>query len=371
MNHTVMYIGGFELPDKNAAAHRVVQNAKAFRKLGKQVVLIGIGHGAVDQDDLYRTKFVTYGFECYMLPYPDRLHQWKEYLTGINRYLEVFKHYQDIAAVVLYDFPSIALRKMLGYCSSKGIRCYADITEWYSAKGRGPLYCILKGCDTFYRMRILHKRLDGLIVISWYLRKYYKNMGTVACIPPLVDIQEQKWINMYQKSEHRLMLVYAGEPGRKDRIDILIDALVNVKRAYQLDVVGITLEQYLKRMPRHEKYLKKNKNILFHGRIPHLDALEFVKKANYSCFFREVNRVSMAGFPTKFVEAISCGTPVLTNQTSDLAAYCSEGKNGYVLEKFDRDEIACQIERIPFVMDTQADLFDYRKYVKRMKRFCE
>lgn len=39
---TILYIGGFELPDKNAAAQRVVANAKALRDLNYNVVFIGI-----------------------------------------------------------------------------------------------------------------------------------------------------------------------------------------------------------------------------------------------------------------------------------------------------------------------------------------
>ena len=39
---TILYVGGFELPDKNAAAHRVLNNAKIFRELGFHVIFCGI-----------------------------------------------------------------------------------------------------------------------------------------------------------------------------------------------------------------------------------------------------------------------------------------------------------------------------------------
>lgn len=369
MNDTIIYMGGFELPDKNAAAHRVIHNAKALRETGKKVVLIGIAHGTAYQTDVCDTKTIMHGFECYALPYPDSFIQWKDYLTQINRYLEIFQYYSDIGAVILYDFPSVALSRMIRYGRKKGIRCYADITEWYSARGRGLLYAVVKGCDTCYRMRILHKRMDGLIVISRYLQNYYKNMKTIARIPPLTDIRESRWSNPYPKSKDRLLLVYAGDPGRKDRIDILIDALQTVRRPYRLDVIGITLEGYLKRAGRHRKLLDQNPCICFHGRKTHPDTLEYVKKANYSCFFREADRVCMAGFPTKFVEAVSCGTPVLTNDTSDLAACCADGKNGYVLDGLDIQEISRVIEQLPFIMETEAGYFDYRQYVRIMERF--
>ena len=34
----IIYIGGFELPDKNAAAQRVIGNSKALRDLGYETV---------------------------------------------------------------------------------------------------------------------------------------------------------------------------------------------------------------------------------------------------------------------------------------------------------------------------------------------
>lgn len=368
MLSTVVYIGGFELPDKNAAAHRVLNNAKALRELGKNVVLIGITHEAISEGTPCHAKKDIYGFDCYSIPYPKTVCQELRYLMGIKQYIEICKAYENISAVVLYNFPAIALKKMTGYCRKRNIKCYGDVTEWYSARGRGIAYAMLKSGDTFYRMRILNKKLDGRIVISRYLQEYYKNCRNTVCIPPLIDVSEEKWKNPYTKQEETLMLVYAGSPGLKDRIDILIDALQKVRRAYHLDVIGIALDEYLTRAPRHTSFLQGNQSIIFHGKKPHLDTLQYVKRANYSCFFRIAERVTMAGFPTKFAEAVSCGTPVLTNSTSNLSDYCQNGMNGYLVESIDRDAIAEVLEKIPYTMKTQVDEFDYHKYVEELRK---
>ena len=36
----ILYVGGFQLPDKNAAAQRVVNIAKALRDLGHEVIFL-------------------------------------------------------------------------------------------------------------------------------------------------------------------------------------------------------------------------------------------------------------------------------------------------------------------------------------------
>lgn len=39
---TIIYVGGFELPDKNAAAQRVLSIAKILRELGYDVIFLGV-----------------------------------------------------------------------------------------------------------------------------------------------------------------------------------------------------------------------------------------------------------------------------------------------------------------------------------------
>ena len=42
--------------------------------------------------------------------------------------------------------------------------------------------------------------------------------------------------------------------------------------------------------------------------------------------------VTTAGFPTKFSESLACGTPVLTNDSSDIVKYLKEGYNGFLID---------------------------------------
>ena len=61
---TVLYLGGFELPDKNAAAQRVVANAKLLREMGFEVSFIGISK------DIKNALAVVDGFVSTPVPYP-------------------------------------------------------------------------------------------------------------------------------------------------------------------------------------------------------------------------------------------------------------------------------------------------------------
>lgn len=366
----ILYIGGFELPDKNAAAHRVMSNAKIIRELGGEVVFVGVDKDLSWGTPVLSTKKDVQGFTSYSIPYPKSKKQWIDYLCGIKPYVDALEQEQDFTSVIFYNFPAIAMKRLMKYCHAHGIKCAADITEWYSARGKGLAFFVLKGIDTWLRMRVFHKQMDGLIVISKYLSNYYENHKNAVLIPPLVDLSEKKWANLPQKSDGEVInFVYAGSPGLKDRIDVLISALKLVKRPYHLDVVGLTQEEYLRRMLEDKDFLEHNENIVFKGRLPHVQTLEYVSEADYSCFFREDDRMTKAGFSTKFVEAISCGTPVLTNKTSNLEDFCHEGCNAVLLNSINSSEVVKTIETLEKTISVDKTMFNCDNFILEFKSF--
>ncbi len=361
---TIVYIGGFELPDKNAAAHRVLNNGKVFRDLGYDVFFIGIRKSKDSSCTGLATDSDIQGFHTYSIGYPTKKSQWMHYLCSINDYLEVLDSIDDVTMVILYNFPAVAMRKMLTYCRKHNIKCTADVTEWYSAKGQGLVYFVLKGIDTWYRMRVLHKKLDGLIVISRFLNGYYGYHAKNVLIPPLVDKNEEKWSSVPKNQDNILNLVYAGSPGSKDQLFVLIEALKRIKRAYSLKIIGAEAREVLSTTIEKKDTMQA---IEFYGRLPHTQTLSFVKKADYSCFFREDSRVTKAGFPTKLSESISCGTPVITNASSNITDYIKDGRNGIIIEDYSAEGLAPILESIPVTMSCDTDTFHYSGYIKMVE----
>lgn len=366
MAGTIVYIGGFEMPDRNAAAHRVLNNAKAWRDIGKNVVFVGTDKNLEYKGSIFDTKQVFQGFTCYAVSYPKGTGAWVKYITDKTPYVEIIEEYADVEAIIYYNFPSVAMSKLMAYCHRKGIKNIADVTEWFSARDRALPFRVIKDLDTWYRMTILHKKMDGLIVISRYLEEYYKQVDNVVRVPTLVDIYEEKWRKDAHKSAaDEINVVYAGNPGKKDRLDVLIDGLRLVKRSVNLKVVGISKDQYLSLYPQYEGILSNLNNVDFIGRVSHLDALQLIKDADYSVFFRDADRVSRAGFPTKFAEAITCGTPVITNKTSDLEDYITDGKNGCFVD-MKSDSIADTLRHLSKKTEVDKTIFHYERYSKQM-----
>lgn len=362
---TIVYVGG-ELPDKNAAAHRVLNNAKAFRSLGYNVVLIGLNSQLAWGTPVLDTGSEYEGFHMFFVPYPKSGKQWFEYIFNAKDIISVCKKQANVKAIILYNHPSASMFKIKRYAKGKGIKLLADVTEWYPGLDGGFIHRTVKKLDTKLRMEHIQKRLDGLIVISRFLEDYYKQCKNVQLIPPLIDLEEEKWkVGEAKQQSTTLRLVYAGNPGKKDSLNELITAVMRLNRPVQLDIIGIDRDAY-RNIYKEEAIDEDKDKVKFLGRLPHLDTIKRIKQSDYSCFFREDNLVSKAGFPTKFGEALACGVGVITNRTSDLEEYMGEGRNGFFVEDLNAESIASLFETIPQSVSVESDLFDYHKYIGKL-----
>lgn len=175
----ILYIGQFELPDKNAAAQRVLGVAKSMRECGVTVVLCGVSK---DHDRLIQCSDIQH-FDAYSRKYPISVLDWIKYMWDIREYVELSAKY-DINCIIGYNLPSILSLRVKGYCSRNGIKCMADITEWYDSRSREWPLNIIKSIDECCRMRVVNKHMDGLIVISKALEEYYGGGEECGTDPP-------------------------------------------------------------------------------------------------------------------------------------------------------------------------------------------
>lgn len=357
MKDTILYLGGFQLPEKNAAAQRVVGIAKGIQNLGYQVVFL---NSLKDYSELGVIEKEYFGFKCFEYKRESDI----DYLLSAKTALSMIDKVKPYA-IIAYNYPAGSLNRIRAYCKKNKIGCFADVTEWYDTAGEKIIKKIVKGFDTCYRMRYVHKKLDGVITISRYLYDYYKYSVNAVLIPPTVDIINEKWNFKAEIRESKVSFVYAGSPGiSKERLDKIVQAMRQVenKRNVQLNIVGITKEQFVK------IYNWTNdipKSVYFGGRVDHLKAIEFVKKADWAIILRENTRMVNAGFPMKVVEAISCGTPVLANRFSNIFDYLTV-ENSICIENID-DVAAYMIEACEKNCTVDNSIFDYRKYLKKME----
>ena len=363
---TIIYFGNVLYPDLDAASHRTIGDAKALRELGYNVVLIGTRQR--EQRPVLETKEEFAGFDIYYFNDPKTPRQWSDYLFGYDPLIEVISKQENIEAVILYNHPSISSKRIKSYCQKKGIKVYADCTEWFDPQGFS-IHNIIKRLDTWYRMRCVNQKLDGVIAISSFLQDFYNKRGSkTICVPPLIDLTQDKWAfedYTIERDAEGVKLVYVGNPGAgtKDKLALIVSALKGLHDKYtdihfNLDIIGMNNEQF-------NDVFKMDMNgcdfVHFLGRKPNIEALTYIKHSDYTIFLRENNLICTAGFPTKFSESIACGTPVLTNPSSDLGKYIIDGKNGFTMDISSEDNLVASLHKALTVEKEQ---------IRQMKQYC-
>lgn len=345
MRNTILYVGGFRLPNFNASAVRVMENAWLLKHLDYDVVILG----KLQEVEGKITSYAKYdGFECYDIRQPFKEDIYAPYTSSIASIEAVIKHIgsEKIKAIIAYNYPAVALNKMVTFSRKNGIIPVADLTEWYGWEGNRLDRNVRRFLDTQYRMRIVTKRAGNVICAGSYLEDFFKDSNTVSW-PFSVNTELDRWqLSDTVIVNNPRIFVYSGSPGMgmsKDKINLIIEILYDLKlegKKFKYIVLGITKEQYLEHFSTHQEVLESMEGYIeFKGRVPHAEAIDRLKSADFSLFIRPENRVSHAGFPTKVMEAFTSGIPTITNATSDIPKYVKDGINGFIFKSSESEDI--------------------------------
>lgn len=398
MKNTIIYIGDFMFPHGNAGAQLVFANGKIFKALGYNVVFIGNSKSLDINTNLIDTEKEISGFKNFTIPFRKQISDIRNIKRINSQIIELFDLYKgDVEAVVCYGTPTLAITilSIRNWCKRNKVSFIGNIVD-LSALSHGSIpNRILKWSDKTLLCSIFKYGSDGIIAVSSFIKQYFEyGDNPIIVLPPLVD--SERLPQCTSKANNRISIVYAGIPfpvdGRKvdessykDRLDITIDLLGEVYQSnknFTFDIYGITENEYLGIIQRHKQLLIDLSNtIFFHGNTENEKVLQVVSNADFTINLRDVNRMTTAGFSTKFVESISCGTPTITTNTSDLSKYLIEGKNGFFINIDDKEDA---VNKLIYILNLNPEtvqemkkqcydskLFDYREYVDEMKVFLD
>ena len=123
--------------------------------------------------------------------------------------------------------------------------------------------------------------------------------------------------------------------------------------------------------------------LIFHGRVPQSDVPRLLSTADYSVLLRPLKRYAQAGFPTKLVESLAAGVPVMANRTSDIAGFVRDGKEGILLTDHGPAAFVDGVKRALALPPAQKDAmrrnarlqaeisFDFRVFVEKVGSFLQ
>ncbi|SEK49819.1 glycosyltransferase [Halomonas daqiaonensis] len=348
----IAYVGPVAFPEGGAAARRIVGNAKALVAAGYDVIIVS-GQPVGPWGEMFD---VAPGIRCVSVNERDSEHLSKVLrharyaLMGARsrRWLDAYA--VPPAAVIVYSGYTPYLLQLGAWARRVDVPLLFDAVEWYTAETVFGFLASPYLWNTELAMRVLIPRLDGVIAISRALETYYAGRGLpVGRVPPLFDPAEIIAAPQAPDPSGPLRLAYAGSPGNKDLLDLVLEAVMALHRRganLVLDVVGLSEVELLKRAPLRAERAGLPACLRVHGRVAHGRSMEVVGKADFTVFLRRVNRVSTNGFPTKFVESLALGTPVITNLTSDLADHLRDGENGFICPALAPEALKHTLDRV-------------------------
>ena len=375
-------------PEGDAGAVRQHAFAKILKQLGYDVLVIGYGKNFDNKICKYDgVNFIS--FRPNQENIISRVICRVKFGTKVYRYIK--QHYNFLDVLMVVNIMPQSIKKIEKLKRIYNCVLIHDSVEWYSPEefknGKFNLAYIRKD----YTNKKAINNLWNVIAISSFLEEYFKQRNNnVKRIPVIMDIKKiTPRLKCIENSE-KFIFVYAGGPGKKDYLKEIIEGFsflsLEQRKIVEVNIIGVNEDQLVKSCDVSIDLINSIKDCLkIYGRISRDETLELVKRADYSLLIRDESlRYSKAGFPTKIVESLACGTPPLCNLTSDLGLYLKNEENSIIaLGHTSKDVYKAIIHAISitdinkrnFMRESARklaeDSFHYSRYVSSLKEICD
>lgn len=367
-------------PEGEAGALRIKYIAKALASKGCNVTVLCRG---ISKDSGLVDGIQYYSFRNVKAKGIKKIIDYFSFPSNVKEYLRTN---EPVDSIYVYNAHISIFTWLKKYAKETNVRLVHDCVEWYSPEefkhGRfDPSYIIKNHINT----RVLNEEYR-VIAISQYLADYYSNKGISSLrVPMLCDCSA---INATKElAEDKVQLFYAGNPGGKDLVGNVIQALNLLseedRSKVSLTVIGCTKERLVNACGVNEETIECAGTMLeIIGRVPHEEVLQRMSTANFVVLSRNASlRYAQAGFPSKIVESLANSTPVLCNISSDLGDYLIDGQNAVISSDHTPEAFAeaihCAVmmtyeQRKAMCLDafkSAENFFDYRNYNECIYRF--
>ncbi len=320
---TILYFGKMDLPYNNASASRVSAICSLLSDLGYNVKAYGLsksnmGEGYID------------GFYFSNGKYPQKTIDYINLFSTSRNIKAILKKTTNINEKITYIFVTsvgfVNLKYLIKFCSNNNIGLIYDNGDMLSTTSGGFFKKILYKLNNVFFNKLAYRNMD-FMCISSFLANLVKDRKKII-IPCIYNSKSYKFSFLTNVKYHptdRLSICYCGDPGylfSKDKLDIIVSEFLklNVEKK-ELIVMGIEKETFLNYCKIVKRDIITNNTVVFLGKQPYDECLKRIVRSDFTILFRSNTISTQSGFPSKIAESLACGTPVITNLTSDLKYY--------------------------------------------------
>ncbi|MCB9246931.1 MAG: glycosyltransferase family 4 protein [Flavobacteriales bacterium] len=198
-------------------------------------------------------------------------------------------------------------------------------------------------------VKYILRRSDAVIVYSEIEKKklhdrFHIDRRKVHIIP--MGVYPAKEIGVKRNKE----ILFTGRIIPDKNPELLIQALSMVNSEFpefKINFVGLITEHYKKQLIQLSNELGISNTLLFHGPYDPGDPAEFKElMLHYSIASVFVAVGSWEGQPTRLMEAMIHGIPVIAFAAGGTADFIRDGENGLLIHKLEAEQLAIALRRI-------------------------
>jgi glycosyltransferase involved in cell wall biosynthesis len=385
-----LLVGAYRFPHGDATSNRLLQLARCAAPYGTRTLVVNDwpcdGSVPPQRDEVAGIELITLRTRG-----GNRVTRMSSRLARPVRVLRAMRRRGVVRGDVSVVLLPMAMMTLFNWAVLRFVlRCpvVVDASERHDRHQfrRGWLtpYFVRHRWSTFLATRLVHRATAVSTTLGGYLTGHGLD---VLVVPPQVDCDDfaAHWSPSLTGG---LRLLYAGTPGRKDMLDVLLRGISRLTSQDQarvhLTIAGVTRDDAPAlsdlEVPVPDSV---SAEVTFLGRVPRDTVLTLLSASHFSLLVRPTGGYAAHGFPSKVPESLAAGCPVMLNHTSDLAAYVRDGVEGIVLDGNGPDDVRRGIERALRLRDedwagmSQAarvrarDSFDHRGWQARVSAFLD
>ena len=353
----ILFVSQYRFPEGDAGSERELYLAQAYKRLGYEVLVWAHGESkeGIHQGIPYESlRIINHRVLSHLLWHPRLLIKFLRFSKKVT-----------IKAIIVGAIDSLSFEFLKKWCKKKEVAFIVDSVEWYDARQfkHGTKSRIYRSNNKLVTQRIDHQ--CNVISISRYLHSYYSEKGIKSVnIPVIFNQCEVTYLE--KKATKGLVLLYAGSPGRKDFLDVMLQGLSLLSDdqlcRVHFNIIGVNEEQII-HFCDEATFERLHPFLSIYGRKPMSFVREIMRDADFNVLLRDGSfRNAKAGFSTKVVEGITYSTPFIMNFTSDLGLYFTDGLDCIKVEDFTAPAFRDAVKRALSMSPT--DKVEMRKKAK-------
>lgn len=322
------------MPDYSPGAIRCNSIAMAYKNLGYNVTVLHKG--------IFSSESNPIMISCHN---DNRFKRYFGFTKTAVSHLNELKRNSKIDAVITYGF----FLSIYRWCTKNDIKCVVDVVEWYSKEQFKRWYFAIPYLKKECEIRNIAKSKANVIAISSFLEKYFHKLGHKTVRIPIITDMPVK-CDRTEIATDRVRIIYAGSHILMDNVLLIIRTIselaADTQKRILFSIYGLSRERLLQHISESE-LAKVEDSVKIYGRRPNNEIIEAYKKSHFSIVIRDPElRVNKAGFPSKVIESMKMGVPVICNYSSDLGLYLKDNVNCIISNDISQEALTNAILKV-------------------------